>query len=96
MCLIFTVIAAVAFSAAFFATRKSRPDMKSVATAALMFWAAALMWSVDGIAGVLSGEGFLDLSREDAVLGAIIVASGLLVFGLLRLLERRRAARAVS
>ena len=42
MCLIFTVIAAVAFSAAFFATRKIRPDMKSVATAALMFWAAAL------------------------------------------------------
>lgn len=94
MCLIFTIVAAMAFSTAFFATRKSRPDMKSVATAALMFWAAALMWSVDGIASVLGGEGFFDLSREDAILGAIIVASGLLVFGLLTLLERRKAAQA--
>ena len=92
MCLIFTIVAAVAFSVAFFATRKSRPGMKSVATAALMFWAAALMWSVDGIASVLDGEGFFDLSREDAVLGAIIVASGMLAFGLLRILERRKTA----
>jgi predicted permease len=90
MCLIFTIVAAVAFSVAFFATRKTYAGGKSVATAALMFWAAALMWSVDGIASVLGGEGFFDLSREDAVLGTIIVASGLLAFGLLRLLERRK------
>lgn len=96
MCLILTIAAALAFSVAFFAGRKNHSGTKSVATVTLMFWAAALMWSVDGIASVLSGEPFFDISVEDTLLGGIIVAAGLLAFGLLTILERRKAVRAVA
>lgn len=95
MCLILTIAAALVFSVAFFAGRKNRSGTKSVATVTLMFWAAALMWSVDGIASVLSGEPFFDISVEDTLLGGIIVAAGLLAFGLLTILERRKAAQAL-
>ena len=57
-----------------------------------MFWAASLMWSMDGVASVLEGEGFFDLSVEDSILGAIIVASGMLVFAVLSFIQKRKTA----
>lgn len=89
MCLIMTIIAAVVFTALWAKMRK-----QSLLTTTLMFWAAALMWSVDGVASVLDGEPFFDISREDTVLGAIIILCGLAVFAVLAVFERRRELKA--
>jgi hypothetical protein len=89
MCLIMTIIAAVVFTALWAKMRK-----QSLLTTTLMFWAAALMWSVDGVASVLDGEPFFDISREDTVLGAIIILCGLAVFAVLAVFENRRVLKA--
>ena len=89
MCLIMTMIAAVIFTAIWAKMRK-----QSLLTTTLMFWAAALMWSVDGVASVLEGEPFFDISREDTVLGAIIVLCGLAIFAVFAVFERRRVLKA--
>lgn len=80
MCLIFTIINALAFTLAFLLNKKEGKENKSVFLTMLTFWAASLMWSMDGVASVIKGEGFFDLSIEDTILGAIIMMSGLLVF----------------
>lgn len=84
MCLIMTIIAAVVFTALWAKMRK-----QSLLTTTLMFWGASLMWSVDGIASLLDGEPFFDISSEDTVLGFIIVACGLAIFAVLAALEKR-------
>ena len=89
MCLIMTIIAAVVFTALWAKMRK-----QSLLTTMLMFWAAALMWSVDGVASVLDGEPFFDISREDTVLGAIIILCGLAIFAVFAVFERRRVLKA--
>ena len=89
MCLIMTIIAAVVFTALWAKMRK-----QSLLTTTLMFWAAALMWSVDGVASVLDGEPFFDISREDTSLGAIIVLCGVAIFAVLAVFERRRVLKA--
>ena len=90
MCLIITACTAAAFTLAFFMKKKSGGDYKSVFMAMLMFWAASLMWSMDGVASVLEGEGFFDLSIEDTILGTIIAFSGLLVFIVHSLWQKRK------
>lgn len=92
MCLIMTIIAALIFSVVFFMQKKNNAVSKSVVTTTLMFWAAAIMWSVDGIASVAEGEGFFDISSEDTILGGIIIVAGLVVFALLKVLEKHRVA----
>ena len=89
MCLIMTIIAAVVFTALWAKMRK-----QSLLTTTLMFWAAALMWSVDGVASVLDGEPFFDISREDTILGAIIILCGVAIFAVLAVFERRRELKA--
>lgn len=89
MCLIMTMIAAVVFTALWAKMRK-----QSLLTTTLMFWAAALMWSVDGIASLLEGEPFFDISQEDTVLGAIIILCALAIFAVLAVFERRRELKA--
>ena len=89
MCLIMTIIAAVVFTAVW-----AKMRTQSLLTTTLMFWAAALMWSVDGVASVLDGEPFFDISKEDTVLGAIIILCGLAIFAVLAVFERRRVLRA--
>ena len=79
MCEIMTIVAALAFTALYFRGRRS----KAVFTTMLMFWGAALMWSVDCVANKMEGEALFDISREDAVLGFIILGAGLLVFAVL-------------
>ena len=91
MCLIITALTAAAFTAAYFLNRKNGRNNKSVFMAMLMFWAASLMWSMDGVASVLDGEGFFDISLEDTILGLIILASGLAVFILHSLLQKKMA-----
>ena len=89
MCLIMTIIAAVVFTA-FWAKKRTQ----SLLTTTLMFWAAALMWSVDGVASVLEGEPFFDISREDTILGVIIILCGVAIFAVLAVFERRRVLKA--
>ena len=91
MCELMTIAAAVAFTAWYFAAKRRGKSAGAVFTVMLMFWGAALMWSVDGIASLLEGEPFFDISREDTVLGAIIVVCGLAVFALLAAMEKRGA-----
>ena len=90
MCEIMTVITAVAFTMAYIIAAKKNRPAKSFFTATLMFWGAALMWLVDCITSALSGEGFFDLSREDSILGLLIVGAGLLVWGILYIIEKSK------
>ena len=86
-----TAIAAAAFFAALY-FRGGRRD-RAALTTALAFAGAALMWAVDCTANFLDGEPLLDMSREDAVLGAIVLAAGTALYGAARL-ARRFAANA--
>ena len=47
-----------------------------------MYWGASLMWTVDGINGLIEGEGFIEIADtaamlDDAVLGLLVVIVGL-------------------
>lgn len=92
MCELMTIAAAIVFTVAYFRGRRS----SAVFTTMLMFWGAALMWSVDCVHSAMEGEGLLDLSVEDAVLGAIVLAAGLAVFGVMAFLERRQGGRVAA
>ena len=87
MCLIMTVIAAAAFTAVYLILRRNGKNVKSLFTTMLAFWAAALMWSIDGVASVIGGESFFDISKEDTLLGFIILGCGFALFGVLFLKE---------
>lgn len=100
MCLLITVVAAIVFSALFFVSKKTdgaenpngsvlRKFSQPLFTTTLAFWAAAIMWSVDGIANVAGGETFLDLSKEDALLGVIVALCGLALFAVLAIRNRK-------
>lgn len=90
MCLIMTIIAALAFSAVYLFQKNKGSNSKPLFSTMLMFWAAALMWSVDGIASVLEGEGFFDISKKDAELGVIIVVAGLAAYAFFRFIESKK------
>ena len=90
MCEIMTIVAALAFTAIYFAGKRKGNPNKAVFTTMLMFWGAALMWSVDCVANRMDGEALFDISREDTILGFIIIGAGLLVFAALSLVGRRQ------
>lgn len=85
MCELMTIAAALVFTVLYFTGKRSAATL----TTMLMFWGAALMWSVDCVANRLDGEPLFDLSREDALLGGIILAAGLLVHVVLTVRDRR-------
>ena len=91
MCELMTIAAAVAFTFLWLSARRRGKDADALFTAMLMFWGAALMWSVDCVANKLDGEPLLDMSREDTVLGCIIVAAGLVVYAGLSVFRQRPA-----
>jgi len=93
MCLILTICAAVVFTALYFINKKNGKVRKSLLNTVFMFWAAAIMWCVDGIASVYGGEPFFDISQEDTILGFIIVGAGLVVYAMMAWMEKRRLAR---
>ena len=90
MCEIMTILAAVAFTAIYFVGRRNGRPSTAAFTTMLMFWGAALMWSVDCVANRMEGEPLFDLSREDTTLGFIILGAGLLVFAGLSIFGRRQ------
>ena len=83
--------AALAFTAVYFIGRRGARPSAAAFTTMLMFWGAALMWSVDCVANRLEGEPLFDLSRKDTILGFIILGAGLLVYAALALFGRRPA-----
>lgn len=99
MCLLITVAMAIVFSVLFFASKKTdgaensngsvlRKFSQPLFTTTLAFLAAAIMWSVDGIANVSGGEPFLKISKDDTVLGVIVALCGLALFAVLALRNR--------
>lgn len=96
MCLIMTAAAAAITGGIWLRLRRSGRAAKSLFTVTLAFAAAALMWCVDGIASVLGGGSFLDMSRSDAVLGAIVIACGLALLAVLSLAETLTARKGNS
>lgn len=94
MCLLLTAFAAVITTVIWYfhpeLAKRARLGMLT-----LMYWGAALMWTVDGFFCVAEGEGFLDLSLNDALLGAVVILCGLIVWVVALLLgnpDRIRAA----
>ena len=96
MCELMTIFAALAFTAVYFIGKRQGRPSSAAFTTMLMFWGAALMWSVDCVAEKLDGEALLDISREDTILGLIILAAGLAVFGVLKFMERRACRLSVA
>ena len=88
MCEIMTICAAVAFTALYMAAKRRGKPAGALFTAALMFWGAALMWAVDCTANAIDGEPFFDFSREDTVLGFIILGAGVAAYAALALVQR--------
>lgn len=100
MCLLITVAVAIVFSVLFIVSKKTGSAEKShgsalrkfrqpLFTTMLAFWAAAIMWSVDGIANVAGGEPFFDISKEDTLLGVIVALCGIALFAVLALRNRK-------
>ena len=90
MCELMTIGAAILFAALAALARKSGRPLRALGTTALVFFGAALMWSVDCVANRLEGEPLFDLSRDDTMLGLLVIGAGtavyaaLCVFGSLR------------
>lgn len=78
MCLLITLFAAVIASICWFV---SNPQKNlQLGTLSLMYWGAGLMWIVDCFVALSEGEPFLNISSDDAVLGAVVVLCGLIVW----------------
>lgn len=94
------IISACAAIIATVAWRLVSPESRiRVGTLALFYWGASLMWCVDGFAGLIEGEGFIELSDkaamlDDAALGALVVVVGLAAWGVYLLATRRKARTA--
>lgn len=63
-----------------------------VGVLALMYWGAALMWVVDGIACLIEGEAFIEIvdkaaMLDDAILGLVVVVVGLVAWVLYLLVK---------
>ncbi len=83
MCLVITAFAAVITTIIWYF--KAHEKELKLGVLSLMYWGAALMWVVDGFFSVAEGEGFLDLSADDALLGLVIVLCGLVAWVVLLL-----------
>lgn len=88
MCLIITALAAVAATLLWYYKPEQRRSA-NLGMLPLMYWGAALMWSVDGVFSLAAGEDFLDLSGNDALLGLLVVVCGLLAWGVSRVCMKR-------
>lgn len=94
MCEIMTICAAIVFSAIFIVQKSKGKFSKPIFATMLMFWGASLMWAVDGIACVVEGEPFFDISMEDTILGFIILGSGLALFALMFVINKAKNTKA--
>lgn len=75
MCLLITAFAAlVALSFWYF---KDRGNVRKSGTLALIYLGASFMWLIDCVFAKFEGEAFLDLSKDNALLGFLVVLCGL-------------------
>ena len=96
MCEIMTIITALIFSVIYFSAKKKGKPAKASFSGMLIFSGAALMWACDGIASVISGEPFFDISMEDTILGVIILVFGLSVVGISYARNARKNAKQIQ
>lgn len=89
MCLILTCIAAVITTVLYFRYPKISARF-SLEHLALMYWGAALMWSVDGVFRLMEGERFLELTVNDTLLGILVVICGLGFAGVQTMIHKKR------
>lgn len=96
MCELMTIAAAIVFAVLAASARKAGRPAAALGTTALVFAGAALMWSVDCVHAFLDPEDgeLLDLSRDDALLGALVVSAGVALFAVLRVREASAAKAA--
>lgn len=85
MTLVITFLAAAIATAVWYA-KAPNTDLR-LGTLALMYWGAALMWCVDGIHGLIAGEGFIEIADtaamiDDAMLGFVVVVAGLAIWAI--------------
>jgi hypothetical protein len=100
MTLIITAVAAVIATIIRFA----KPEFAAkayVGLLALMYWGASIMWCVDGIASLVEGEPFVELSgtaamSDDALLGICVVALGLVVWAIVLFVKRGIARKTTA
>ena len=92
MCELMTIAAAGFVSALWWLARRSGRPSGALATTALALWGAALMWSVDCVHSLMEGEGLLDMSADDAALGATILGAAAVLYFVMRFREIRKAA----
>ncbi|MCD7722749.1 MAG: hypothetical protein LUH82_02180 [Clostridiales bacterium] len=93
MCLIITTAAAIIATLIWrlkFTASRYKLDVLS-----FMYWGAAIMWSVDSIYSSAAGEGFFDMSANDACLGTIIVLIGIAAWAVLFFASKVKAKKSV-
>ena len=88
MTLMITLLAAVVASIVWYS--KAPNSTFNIGSLALMYWAATLMWCVDGIACLIEGEAFIEIADtaamlDDAVLGIVVVIVGLAVWAVINI-----------
>lgn len=88
MCELMSIAAAIVFTAVFLIRRRNGADASAERTVALAFWGASLMWAVDCVHALVAEGELLDLSADDARLGAVVVAAGLVAYAALRIRRR--------
>lgn len=90
MTLVITLLAAAIATVVWYAVGSKSP-MK-IGVLALMYWGAALMWVVDGIACLVEGEAFIEIADsaamfDDAMLGFLVVTAGLVAWAVYLLVK---------
>ncbi|MBQ9691406.1 MAG: hypothetical protein IJV62_04875 [Eggerthellaceae bacterium] len=95
MTLVITLLAAIVATIVWYALLPK--TTYHIGTLALMYWGAVLMWSVDGIASLLEGEGFIEIVDtaamiDDALLGGIVVIAGLGIWALYLIIKDPKGA----
>lgn len=80
MTLVVTLLAAVVATLVWYA--KLPENTYRIGGLALMYWAAALMWCVDGLFCLMEGEPFIEIvdtaaMLDDFVLGVVVVIVGI-------------------
>lgn len=89
MCLILTLLAAAVATAVWHRSAVKEP--LRLGFLSLMYWGAALMWTVDGIFSIAEGEPFFTMTMDDALLGVLVVFCGIAAWFVRVLYDKRKA-----
>lgn len=54
----------------------------------LMYFGATLMWTVDGLFSLATGEPFLEISANDTLLGITVVVFGIIAYAVVLLINK--------